>query len=232
MASHTFHVPEALAAPCLPRALASPWETWHADARDEHRHAARHAPLLLDEEERRRAASFQRDRDRDTYLTAHVSLRLLLAQVLGGHPGAVPLSRLPCVGCGGPHGKPVLDGHPSLHFSLSHSAPHVLIALAPHPVGVDIEGVPSSPDSVQDIAQVLHPAEQKHLATARAEDRPGTFARLWTRKEAYVKAIGAGLHRPLDLDDLSDVSRPPDGWRVVDLDAPEGYRAGLVVRRS
>ncbi|WP_051871922.1 4'-phosphopantetheinyl transferase family protein [Streptomyces sclerotialus] len=230
MATRLFRVPGVLALPRPPRALALPWETWHADARHEHRHAARHAPLLLDEEERRRAAAFRLDRDRDTYLTAHVALRLLLAQLLGGPPDAVPLARLPCAGCGGPHGKPVLAGRPAVHFSLSHSGPHVLIALAPRPVGADIEGVPP-PERVHDVAQVLHPAERDHLAGTSAEERPGAFARLWTRKEAYLKATGAGLHRPLHLDDLSDGARHPDGWRIVDLAAPAGHRAALAVAR-
>jgi 4'-phosphopantetheinyl transferase len=52
------------------------------------------------------------------------------------------------------------------------------------------------------------------------------FFRCWTRKEAYIKAIGSGLSHPLDQFDVT-VEIP--GWSILDLDVEAGYAGALAV---
>ncbi|MFE6744806.1 4'-phosphopantetheinyl transferase family protein [Kitasatospora purpeofusca] len=186
----------------------------------------------LDEEEHRRAGRFVRDADRTVYLAAHVALRQVLGRRLGLAPGELVFGREPCPGCDEPHGRPRLAGRVSgaPHFSLSHGGGRVLIGLAGAPVGVDVEPLPAA-DSAEVLATTLHPAEQAELADVRPADRPGAFARLWTRKEAYLKGLGIGLGRPPAADYLgtAEPARRPAGWAVTDVPAGPRHAAAVAL---
>lgn len=88
-----------------------------------------------------------------------------------------------------PQGKPFLPDHPDLQFSLSHSGPWAVCAVADHPVGVDVEGLRCSAE----LARRYFHREEAVLAE-EADSR----CRIWTAKEAFVKALGTGLTIPLD----------------------------------
>ncbi|WP_267241518.1 4'-phosphopantetheinyl transferase family protein [Streptomyces sp. PR69] len=188
---------------------------------------------ILDAEETARLTAFVHDRDRDTYAVAHVTLRELLGERLGLPPAEVKLARRPCVGCGGPHGRPHVPGDP-VHFSLSHAHDAVLIALAERAVGIDVETLPT-PATALDVAEQLHPAERGELRLLHRLDRPAeltaAFARCWTRKEALLKGTGAGLNEDLTLRYVGTGPRPApqNGWLLADLPAPAGCAAALAV---
>ncbi|MFD7233470.1 4'-phosphopantetheinyl transferase family protein [Streptomyces sp. NPDC059881] len=173
---------------------------------------------LLDAEEQARAASFTRPRDRSMYLAAHVGLRLLLGDRLGVHPRDLRFGRDRCAHCAGPHGRPVLlDGPGGLHFSLSHCAGITLVGVADVLVGVDVERLPGR-RTVELCLSRLHPRERDELLRVPWAERTLDFCRLWTRKEAYLKALGTGLSRGLDRDYLGAGGEGrPAGWRVVNL---------------
>ena len=194
---------------------------------------AREAEAVLDAEERERAGRFVRAVDRERYTAAHLMLRRVLAGYLGLPPGQVALTREPCPCCGDLHGRPALaDTSPGLHFSLSHAGPLVLVAVAEQPVGADVEALPE-PRTVADLAAVLHPAERAELAEADGTDRlPREFARLWTRKEAYLKGIGTGLGRGPELDYVGSRQPGPVGWTLADLEMPSGYAAAVALNRE
>jgi 4'-phosphopantetheinyl transferase len=184
---------------------------------------------VLDAEERRRMTAFRRRDDRVRYGFAHVALRRILAARLDVEPYAVKFGRDPCPVCGGPHGRPVLDP-PSTRtrFSLSRSGQRVLIAVAELPVGVDVEGIPSGA-TVTDVAGALHPAERAAIEAVPLAGRGAAFARVWARKEAYLKGIGTGLGRGLAED---DTGAPIPGWCLVDLPVDDGHAAALAVHSS
>ncbi|MEU6478167.1 4'-phosphopantetheinyl transferase superfamily protein [Streptomyces sp. NPDC047017] len=192
--------------------------------------AARAAATVLDAEERRRAAAFRRAEDRETYVAGHVGLRTLLGAYLELPPGDVPLERRPCSFCGQPHGRPVVRGNP-VHFSLSHTAGLCLLAFATAPVGVDIEGVPALAVAAE-AGTALHPREIAELDRCDAVERPAAFARVWARKEAYLKGLGTGLGRAPSLDYLGtapDAATAPPGWTVDDVTVDQGYTAAVAV---
>jgi 4'-phosphopantetheinyl transferase len=148
---------------------------------------------LLDREERLRAARLARPDDRRSYLAAHTLLRLLLGARLELPPQDVAYLREPCPSCGAPHGRPALDSADRpLHFSLSRSAGLMLIAIAPAPVGVDVEILPP-PETIAEVSALLHPGERAEVLSAAPTSRARVFATIWTRKEAYLKGIGVGI---------------------------------------
>jgi 4'-phosphopantetheinyl transferase len=192
----------------------------------------------LDGSEHRRAAGLVRTGDRVRYLSAHVALRRLLSAYTGIPPRALRLGRDRCPCCGGPHGRPVLldvrtGPAPDFpQFSLSHSHQAAVVALAATTVGVDVQRVPSA-RAVRLCLPDLHPAEQDELAAVPGRMRPAAFARLWTRKEAYLKGLGTGLRRDPAADYLGArrgaPARPP-GWSIADLPGPPGHAAAAAVR--
>ncbi|MFJ3631555.1 4'-phosphopantetheinyl transferase family protein [Streptomyces sp. NPDC090112] len=182
----------------------------------------------LSEDERARGASFRRPADALRYRASHVALRRVLAPYAGIAPRDLEFGRSACPNCGGPQGRPVLavPGRP-VHFSLSHGAGLVAVAVASAPVGADVQRVPSAA-TVELCTGALHSAERAELARCPQDERRAEFARVWTRKEAYLKGIGTGLCRSSRLDYLgSDPARRPPGWTVHDLAADHRYGAAV-----
>ncbi|AMM21963.1 hypothetical protein AX769_19710 [Frondihabitans sp. PAMC 28766] len=141
----------------------------------------------LDTAERERAARLRDATDRRRYVTAHVELRRVLGDATGVAAVDVEILRAPCLACGEAHGKPVTRG---AHFSLSRSGRWAAIALAEEPCGVDIEQAQDATRLAPLHADVVTPGEP-------LPPGPLGLLRTWVRKEALLKATGAGLTRPM-----------------------------------
>ena len=93
------------------------------------------------------------------------------------------------------HNKPYLPEHPQVHFSLSHSGSWVVCAVSCDPVGVDVE----MPRCTMDIGRrFFQPHELEGLDQLPYLQCKDQLNRLWTAKEAFVKALGGGLTIPLN----------------------------------
>ena len=114
--------------------------------------------------------------------------RRLLATYLGVGPAAIDISRTSC-------GKPTLSGRSDLHFNSTRSATFEGFAIARAPVGVDLEEHWETPiDEVDGLAElVLSPREKEQFELLTPDMRRGFYLRCWTRREAYLKAVGDGL---------------------------------------
>ncbi|WP_406125290.1 4'-phosphopantetheinyl transferase superfamily protein [Streptomyces canus] len=190
---------------------------------------------ILSEREAERADRCRFKNDRRRFIVAHGALRLILAGCLDVPPEELRLQR-------GRHGKPRLAGSSDLRFSLSHSGELALVAVTRHrEVGVDVDRLrPGLP--VEPFTERFFPASDARFVAAAAgpTERAARFLRLWTRKEAVVKAAGARLVQGLGLTVLTDaesdadVVRDPSGqipgaWSVCDLPVPDGCLAALAV---
>jgi 4'-phosphopantetheinyl transferase len=187
---------------------------------------------VLDDDERRHAEAFTEADERERYLAAHVALRHLLGSYLQIAPQAVSYVREPCPSCGAPHGRPALLAPSSpLYFSLARSGELALIAIAPRPVGVDLEGVPQS-ETVAAVSALLHPAERAEITAAAPAQRTDIFTRVWTRKEAYLKGVGVGVADDLAADYLGITGREttPAGWALFEVPVGSGYSGAVAVR--
>ncbi|MEU0571030.1 4'-phosphopantetheinyl transferase superfamily protein [Nonomuraea sp. NPDC005983] len=130
--------------------------------------------------ERERAARFGHEADRQSFVAAHLLVRLCAAAFLGAEPSGLTLLQH-CDVHGPGHGRPYLDGFPQVSVSLSHTRGYVCAAAGPGRVGVDAERVPPGPLDEALAAVALTPRER---ATVTGND---DLIRLWTRKEALIK---------------------------------------------
>jgi len=131
---------------------------------------------------------------------------------------AAYLSRSPCDLriCAAPGGKPFvlpLGDEAHLRFNLSHSLGLSIVALsAEHEVGADVEALREVPSALDLARRFFCPGEARALARHSGADLSAAFLRLWTRKEALLKAMATGLSSPLDL---FEVSAPSEPARIV-----------------
>ncbi|PWB78352.1 MAG: 4-phosphopantetheinyl transferase [Holophagae bacterium] len=143
---------------------------------------------LLDADERCRADRFRVEAGRQRFVAAHAMLRCLLAERTG-----IPPQRLTFTA--GPRGKPELaDPTASApHFNLAHSGDLAVVALASRELGVDVEALRPFPRAERFAARFFAPFEQQWLEAAPEAERGHAALKLWTFKEAYLKAVGSGI---------------------------------------
>jgi 4'-phosphopantetheinyl transferase len=195
-------------------------------------HEVERLAALLGPDERARAERFVFPRDRRRFVVARAALRTILGRYLDHPPGRVAFTY-------GPRGKPSVAGGPE--FNLAHSHELALCAVARRAVGVDLEWRRPI-EHLEEVAQTaFSPNERMALLALPAAERPDGFLRCWTRKEAYVKARGDGLHLPLDGFDVSldpDDARllasrldpaEPTRWSLVSLEPAAGYVGALAI---
>ncbi len=170
---------------------------------------------LLDSGERSRAARFRNDQDRRRFVVARATLRMLLGEYTATAPNRVTLRLLP-------GGKPTLGRERAAagpHFNLSHCGDLALFAFADREIGIDVERLAHQSDMGQVAAHFFSPEEVLALRQLVGMERARFFFRTWVRKEAYVKATGAGF--ALDPAMVS-VASPPAG--SVTLQDRDGIR--------
>jgi 4'-phosphopantetheinyl transferase len=188
---------------------------------------------MLSPEELTRANRFHFPLHRDQFVVARGVLRYLLS-----HYMEIPASRIRFAE--GAHGKPELLEKPRYGFNVSHSGGLAMYAVSDlGEIGIDIEQHREM-DDVEGIAKrFFAPEEVWALEQLSAEERRAAFFRCWSRKEAVVKAIGAGLSLPLDsfcvsIDDNPELSvqgRLPGGmWTLFDVTPRCGYSAALAAQ--
>ncbi|MGH7467525.1 MAG: 4'-phosphopantetheinyl transferase family protein [Longimicrobiales bacterium] len=175
----------------LPRPLV---QVWLVDL-DEAAFPAHWLTQLLAPDEQLRAARFRFERDRQRYVVGRGMLRVLLGVYLGESPDQLKLVQ-------GASGKPFLQSKSNrqpLHFNLAHAGGRAAFAFTyTAELGIDLENV-RPVEEMQNIAdRYFSSPEAETLRSFPEPQRAGAFFRVWTRKEAVVKAIGEGLGRPFD----------------------------------
>lgn len=140
---------------------------------------------LLHEDEIRRADQFHFDRDRRRYVATRGTLRKILAPFLECDPRTIFFDYSSA-------GKPSIAGSP-LHFNVSHSHELAIFAVSERRIGIDVEHVCSRNSYAGIARRYFSPEEQSLLSSVPPEERQRWFFRIWTLKEAYLKATGEGL---------------------------------------
>ena len=194
---------------------------------------------LLSLDETARAAAFIFERDRRKFIVARALLRQLLGRYLNTNPRAVTFVYAD-------KGKPSVAGHPILQFNVTHSHELALYAFGNNqPLGIDLEYKREVTD-MQGIARGNFSAHENAVFNALPDHlKQEAFFNCWTRKEAYIKALGEGLSHPLDSFDvtfvpgeparLTDVRGFPDEaaqWSFYGFKPRPDYIAALATRQT
>jgi 4'-phosphopantetheinyl transferase len=197
------------------------------------------APVLsrlentLSPDELARADRFVFSTDRNHFVAARGILRELLGVYLARPPAALKFRYTN-------HGKPALDANATdsdLQFNLSHSGGVAIYAFSlGRRLGVDVEQIRPQLAG-EDIARRYFAArEVAELLALPTHMRPEGFFLCWTRKEAYVKAHGAGLSLPLDSFAVSLTpgritelhAEDSDQWSLHSFELAPGFIAAMV----
>ena len=193
---------------------------------------------ILSPDEAAKSARFRFDHLRRSYVLTHGALRLLLGHYLGIAAANVRLWT-------GQRGKPEVVPHGPVRFNLSHSGTKALIGFTREcEIGVDLERMRTIPDLFDVAARSFCAEETAELMSLSASEREVSFFRCWTRKEAYLKAVGDGLYEPLDsfrvsllpgvsarLIHIKNSARDAGKWTLHDIDLGPNY-CGAVAHRG
>ena len=200
------------------------------------------ARALLATDELERADRFYKSEHSIAFITSHAWLRILLSRYLNTDPRTLTFATASL-------GKPHL-AHPNtpLRYNLSHTQGRALLAITgQYEIGADIEYVRPIPE-IDDIALThFSTPERNELAQAPdAQQKQHTFHRIWTAKEALLKAFGSGLYLPLLETEvtytpastptvralpISTRSNPAD-WRLFPIATEQPYTATIAVPAS
>jgi 4'-phosphopantetheinyl transferase len=194
---------------------------------------------FLSPDELARAGRFHFERDRRHFIVARGYLRALLSLYLKMHPAEIDFVY-------GSNGKPQLGtscSHKSLYFNLAHSEGVVIYALTRvGEIGIDLEHIRPEFTADEIANRFFSPSEVSCLNAVADEHRAEAFFNCWTRKEAFIKAIGTGLSLPLNqfavtlapgepaqLLETTWDEREASRWSIKSIDVGQNYVAAVAL---
>ena len=177
---------------------------------------------------------------RDRFIAGRCAIRILLGHYLKLKPQKLTFAY-------GSAGKPfltssALDRH--VHFNFTHSDNVALLAVTrTEPVGIDIERLDSLNDLDAIMTQVASPEERHRFCGLEGMEKRVAFFKLWTRKEAWLKATGNGITQLLTSVEVTFLpgeparlirvpigSETPSFWRLYDVPTPTGFAGALCIQ--
>lgn len=192
-------------------------------------------PALLSPEENDRAQLYKNPKDRAQYIALHTFLRSTLSTYLGMAPPDIPIRYTEH------YHKPYISlpgNTETIHFNISRRDGISLLAISDKPVGVDVEKYHSI-DNLEVMAMdyFSHKEQSWLFGTGIPTLQLYRFFRLWTLKEAYIKAIGLGVSYPLNSFSVITGKEGALGlelpetdtihWNLKELSVPEDYVAAV-----
>jgi 4'-phosphopantetheinyl transferase len=189
---------------------------------------------VLATDELDRADRFRFGHLRDSFVIGRGALRCLLGRYLDLHPTSIRFIY-------GSKGKPALDACARIHFNMTHSGSLAAVAItADCQIGLDLEQIRPLSDMQQIAARFFCSEEAAEIMSLPPSERERAFYCCWTRKEAYIKAIGEGLSTPLDSFRVTVLPNTPanfvhlshgqtdtDAWTLHDLCLAPDYAAAV-----
>jgi 4'-phosphopantetheinyl transferase len=185
--------------------------------------------------ERERAARFVFEIHRRRFVAARASLRRVLGHCLDRDPAGLAFDYTD-------RGRPILRASPpDFDFNLAHSGDLALLALSSRRVGVDVEQLRDMANALAIARRFFSPREVAALKRLPEDERRHGFFNAWTRKEALIKAVGAGLGAleqtevSLAPDEVPAVLGAPGGaeaWQLFALEPSPGFVGAVAVQAA
>ena len=201
--------------PGVERGVVALWTVWIGGEPD-----LRRARAVLSGDELDRASRFVFGLHRNRYLACRLALRELLGRYLGRAASEVRFAY-------SAHGKPDLPGE-TLRFNLAHSDDLAIIGLTEQDrLGVDVERVRELPDIDGVARSVFSKRELESFHALPNSSKTHGFFKCWTRKEAFVKAVGDGISQPLH--GVAVALRAAEGWSLFPVAPMDGWVGAVAV---
>jgi len=193
---------------------------------------------LLSPDELQKAYRYKFEKDRDHYIAGRALLRRILGKYLNQSPDNIIFSY-------SEKGKPYIK-ESLVKFNLAHSGGKAVFAIAENTeVGIDIEYMRELPDAIH-IAKRFFSDEEVNVLLKVSEDEIRTaFFNCWTRKEAFIKAVGEGLSYPLkdftvtiipgvnpEIKWIKDKDDEVKEWSLVNIQTDQNYVSSLAVKAA
>jgi 4'-phosphopantetheinyl transferase len=186
---------------------------------------------FLNTEERNRADRFYQEKDQTQFIICRAILKFILAALTKSDVKNINLEY-------DFNKKPYLGSHPWLHFNVSHSDDFALIAISQCKIGIDIEYISKDFDYLPLLPDIF--SENEILFVQNAKNKLSAFYTLWTRKEAFVKAVGKGIDDDFkntpsldgehDID--SNILKTSKNWQVFSFNLEDHYLGSVAFESS
>jgi 4'-phosphopantetheinyl transferase len=191
---------------------------------------------IVSAEERARAGRFRFERDKRRFIAARGVLRILLGKYLRISPQQIRFEF-------GKYGKPSIAGNWRflIKFNVSHSENLALFAFTLNrEIGIDLERSNSSFIDEGTVSHCFTPSETTKFKALSEKQRQSFFFESWTRKEAYLKALGIGLSQPANQVEISALLQASKNfpetdsavarlWSFYSIPPIADYAAALVI---
>ena len=194
---------------------------------------------LLSPDEKKRAERFYFERDRNRFIAGRGLLRTIISHYLEIEPSQIEFIY-------GSYGKPALKSalqDKTFEFNVSHSKDLALYIFSwDRKVGIDVEYVRPMPDTNDFAGQFFSPSESGFVNSLSGKQKDDAFFKIWTCKEAFLKANGSGLTLPINQVEISleaegsAILRSIGGdktqaapWHLETFNPVPGYQAALAV---
>jgi len=190
---------------------------------------------FLSGDEIKKADRFKFTKDSQSYIISRSFLRNILSENTNIKPAEIKFSYTET-------GKPFIE-YSKIHFNLSHSGDRCIIAVSmTAETGVDIEKVRDSEDLIKVAGRYFSETEIIYLKKFQGKEVTDNFFRIWTLKEAFIKAIGEGLSFPLKDFSVTDrtgnipvlsfnnaSAHSEKNWSLQILENESGYVSSLAI---
>lgn len=187
--------------------------------------------MLLNPKEIKKSERFYKDEDRSRFVIYRSILKFILAAYTKLDVKNINLSL-------DFNKKPYLESHPYLFFNISHSEDYAVIAIANKKIGIDIEFMSEDFKYTELLPDIFN--ENEILSIENAVDTKEIFYTLWTRKEAFVKALGKGIDEDFKYIPCLegkhtveyDMVRSDQDWEVLSFDLTNKYVGSIAFETS
>jgi 4'-phosphopantetheinyl transferase len=218
--------------------LSNEVHVWCASLYQQSQHLAEFLSLLCTDE-KSRAERFYFERDRNRFIIGRGILRTILSSYLDTEASRLEFDY-------NPYGKPALKTlftDKVLQFNLSHSKDLAIYVFTwNRRVGIDLEYVHAMPDINHFAEQFFSPRESEFIDSLPGKQKLGAFFKIWTCKEAFLKANGSGLITPINQAEVSlmaggtahltaigDDPQQAACWHLESFAPAIGYQASIAI---
>lgn len=188
----------------------------------------------LSEDEQIRANKFKFENLKNRFTVCRSILKILLGKYLNIKPSEIVFDY-------GDKGKPSLAkscNHLGIEFNLSHSENFALYGFAlKYRIGVDLEYKREITELEKLVKRFFHLRECELLSKLKNGEKQDLFFKIWTAKEAYLKALGTGIAGGLDKIEIDNSQFKIDNkvlnnWQLYHFETNINYVASLALENQ